>query len=206
MMTNKILHKLLNIKVKNLFIFGLLTSIVYIVFIGRPFSHLTTYEMDYEIVFEIMLKYVFAVFCFCLIIFIFCILFFAKPNYHYVNLLIKRIERFCHQYKTDKNDRDIDDIITNIIYEINYKLKNNSDTIGFWLCNKNHYKGKLVKGYLDFVESSFIRKAIKTLDKKERHLQEYREQQKKQKFKENKEKEIDKEICQNIDLWFGGVR
>ena len=128
--------------------------------------------------------------------------FFDKPNYHYAILLIERIRKLCHQYKSATNDNDIDKIVYDIINGIDIELANTC-TIGFWLCAMKHYKGKLVESYLNFVENKLTRGAIKELDDAERRLQKYRQKQAKKEFEENKKR---RELVQNIDLWFGKAK
>lgn len=111
-----------------------------------------------------------------------------KPSKYYINLLIKRISKLCHQYKSSTVH---DNFVKQIISDVGKKLENDTRTLGFYLCKKNHYKGKLVQSYLEFIEKKIADNAFLLIDDEEKRIKEQTRQ----------DYEIDE--IKNIDAYFG---
>lgn len=111
-----------------------------------------------------------------------------KPSKYYINLLIKRISKLCHQYKSSTVH---DNFVEQIISDVSKKLENDTRTLGFYLCKKYHYKGKLVQSYLEFIEKKIADNAFLLIDDEEKRIKE----QTRQNY------EIDE--IKNIDAYFG---
>lgn len=92
-----------------------------------------------------------------------------KPSKYYINLLIKRINKLCHQYKSSTVH---DNFVEQIISDVSKKLENDTRTLGFYLCKKHHYKGKLVQSYLEFVEKKIADNAFLLIDDEEKRIKE----------------------------------
>lgn len=84
-----------------------------------------------------------------------------------------------------------DNFVKQIISDVGKKLENDTRTLGFYLCKKNHYKGKLVQSYLEFIEKKIADNAFLLIDDEEKRIKEQTRQ----------DYEIDE--IKNIDAYFG---
>ena len=121
---------------------------------------------------------------------IFC---FKAAHTNFVNSLEKHIKELY------KEREFINEVIDDICRTLNYDTK----TIGFWICDKNNYKGEIAQNYLKFVKEKFTLKALEMLDEKKIYSQRIRQEQAKRDYEYNKKQT---QINQSIDSLFGNLQ
>ena len=121
------------------------------------------------------------------------IFYFKAAHTNFVNSLEKHIKELY------KEREFINEVISDICITLNYNTK----TIGFWICDKNNYKGEIAQNYLKFVKEKFTLKALEMLDEKERYSQKIRQERAKRDYEYNKKQT---QINQSIDSLFGNLQ
>ena len=121
------------------------------------------------------------------------IFYFKAAHTNFVNSLEKHIKELY------KEREFINEVISDICITLNYNTK----TIGFWICDKNNYKGEIAQNYLKFVKEKFTLKALEMLDEKERYSQRIRQEWAKRDYEYNKKQT---QINQSIDSLFGNLQ
>ena len=121
------------------------------------------------------------------------IFYFKAAHTNFVNSLEKHIKELY------KEREFINEVISDICITLNYNTK----TIGFWICDKNNYKGEIAQNYLKFVKEKFTLKALEMLDEKERYSQRIRQERAKRDYEYNKKQT---QINQSIDSLFGNLQ
>lgn len=121
------------------------------------------------------------------------IFYFKAAHTNFANSLEKHIKELY------KEREFINEVISDICITLNYNTK----TIGFWICDKNNYKGEIAQNYLKFVKEKFTLKALEMLDEKKIYSQRIRQERAKRDYEYNKKQT---QINQSIDSLFGNLQ